>query len=58
MKTAESQHRLVELLKAHNWNVAVRILREEQEKERVGASKALGRVSVGSHRGDRGSPER
>jgi len=50
MKIAESEHRLVELLKTHGWNVAVRLLREEQEKERVGASKALDRVSVGSHR--------
>ena len=58
MKNADPESRLVELLKAHGWNAAVRLLREEQEKERVGASKALGRVSVGTHRGDRGSPER
>ena len=50
MKNADPESRMVELLKAHGWNAAVRILKEEQEKERVGAPKALPRDSVGSHR--------
>lgn len=34
MKKADPERRLVELLKAHTWNAAVRILKEEKRELR------------------------
>ena len=45
MKNADPESRLVELLKAHSWNDAVKILKKEK---REGSPKALPRVSEGS----------